>query len=125
MSQNGEYGDHITLQCIAEIFNVQIVVSSLGVNQNTLVTPSGEPRFSEHLPTLLIGHYPENNGEHYVSLEHDQELVRDVIQNSPQIMWIEEQTLESRAMINNKNHKNNEQNYSNKSWPGNCWYGIK
>jgi len=63
MSENGEYGDHITLQCIAEMFNVQIlVVSSLGVSQNTLVTPSGEPRFSEHLPTLLIGHYPENNG---------------------------------------------------------------
>ena len=114
MSENGEYGDHITLQCIAEIFNVQIlVVSSLGVNQNTLVTPSGEPRFSEHLPTLLIGHYPENNGEHFVSLEHDQELVRDVIQNSPQIVWIEEKTLESRAMTNNNNHNSNEQNYSN------------
>jgi len=88
-------------------------VSSLGVNQNTLVTPSGKPRFSAHLPTLLIGHYPENNSEHYVSLEHDQELVRDAIQNSPQIMWIEEQTLDSRAMINNNNHNNNEQNYSN------------
>jgi len=47
-----------------------------------------------------------------VSLEHDQELVRDVIQNSPQIMWIEEQPLESRAMINNNHHNNNEQNYS-------------
>jgi len=112
MSENGEYGDHITMQCIAEICNVQImVVSSLGVNQNNSVTPSGEPRFSEHLPTLLIGHYPENNGEHYASLEHDQELVRDVIQNSPQIMWIEEQTLKSRAMINNNNHNNNKQSY--------------
>jgi len=43
-----------------------------------------------------------------VSLEHDQELVHDVIQNSRQIMWIEEQTVESRAMINKNNHNNNE-----------------
>ena len=44
MAQNGEYGDQITLQAAAEIFNIEIlVVSSLGPGATAVITPASTP----------------------------------------------------------------------------------
>ena len=63
------YWDHIiTLQRAAQIFQVQfLVVSTLGVDASSVVSPSGE--YSEDLPTLVVGHIAEGHGDHYVSLD--------------------------------------------------------
>lgn len=61
------YGDHLTLQRASIIFNVQfLVVSKLGVEATTLISKSGCSR--EGLPLLILGHFAEGHGEHYVSL---------------------------------------------------------
>lgn len=41
MAQDGEYGDQITLQAAAEIFNIEIlVVSSLGPDATVVIAPA-------------------------------------------------------------------------------------
>ena len=68
MGELGTYGDHITLQRVAQIFQVQfLVVSTLGVDASSVVSPSGE--YCEDLPTLVVGHIAEGHGDHYVSLD--------------------------------------------------------
>ena len=68
MGESGTYGDHITLQRAAQIFQVQfLVVSTLGVDASSVVSPSGE--YCEDLPTLVVGHIAEGHGDHYVSLD--------------------------------------------------------
>ena len=68
MAQPETFGDHITLQRAALMFNVQfLVVSTLGVDATSIISPSGN--FCEGLPVLAIGHFAEGHGEHYVSLD--------------------------------------------------------
>lgn len=67
MAQHGTYGDHITLQRASQIFNVQfVVVSTLGLDATSVISPSG--CYCESLPLLVLGHFAEGHGEHYVSL---------------------------------------------------------
>lgn len=65
----GTYGDNITLVAIARRFNAQIlVVSSLGTGYHRIITPDDSDVYRDNLPTILLGHYGENNGAHYVCL---------------------------------------------------------
>ena len=67
MSQQGTYGDHITLQRASELFNVQVlVISTLGPDATTLIAPSNI--YDENLPLVVLGHIAEGQGDHYVSL---------------------------------------------------------
>lgn len=62
------YGDHFTLQALAREFNVQIlVVSVTGPQYNTLISNTGI--YAEEIPTLTLGYYHEERGEHYCSVE--------------------------------------------------------
>lgn len=58
-ARNGTYGDHITLGATAELFNVDIVIlSSLGRNANTVVSPSSGASFG----TVYLGHLARGRG---------------------------------------------------------------
>lgn len=68
MRNSSTYGDHFTLQALAAEFNVQVlVVSVLGSQHNTFV--SRTDKYAEDIPTLTLGYYPEEHGEHYCSVE--------------------------------------------------------
>jgi len=65
MQRDGTYGDKITLRAIANIFNIEItVVSTLG--QEGLV--SIRPEDSEPLSRMILGHFAEGQGVHYIVL---------------------------------------------------------
>ncbi|XP_049926648.1 uncharacterized protein LOC126406426 [Epinephelus moara] len=68
MAQHGTYGDHLTLQRASQIFNVQfLIVSTLGLDATSVISPSGG--YFENSPVLILGHFAEGQGEHYVSLD--------------------------------------------------------
>ncbi|XP_068731120.1 uncharacterized protein [Montipora capricornis] len=65
IAQNGTYGDQITLQAVANLFNVEIVIiSTLGPNAKTVISP----QFSIPFASLTLGHFAEDQGIHYVCL---------------------------------------------------------
>lgn len=64
MACDGTYGDHLTLQAAANVFQIQIIVfSTLGPTATQVISPAngGDP-----LCTLHLGHFAD--GEHFVSL---------------------------------------------------------
>ena len=68
MAQDGEYGDQITLQAAAEIFNIEIlVVSSLGPDATAVIAPTSTIPMAQ----IQLGHFPEGHGEHHVCVEGD------------------------------------------------------
>lgn len=87
MTQNGEYGDHITLQRAAEMFNVQfLVISPLGINASTVVSSSNT--YSDTSPLLVLGHFAEGQGEHYVSLEGPvSSYVQSILENEAEMIF--------------------------------------
>ncbi|XP_072166910.1 uncharacterized protein, partial [Diadema setosum] len=89
MSSNGSFGDHLTLQAIADIFNVQILVISSLNGGTTLISPEiiDGNIFTFQLPYIVLGHLSEGYGEHYLSLSNDQEQVLRIIRNSAQIIF--------------------------------------
>lgn len=65
MSQNGAYGDQITLQAMADLYNVElIVISSLGQDAQTVISPQHAHPFASY----TLGHFAEDDGIHYVCL---------------------------------------------------------
>ena len=65
MSNDGTYGDEITLRAAAELFNTEFVlVSTLGRAAEVTISPRN---FSPQNRAFL-GHFAENQGEHYVVL---------------------------------------------------------
>lgn len=63
------FGDNVTLFAAARRFNVQIVVlSSAGERYTCVISPDSSDKFNSCAPTILLGHYPEGGGEHYVCL---------------------------------------------------------
>ena len=63
MAMDRIYGDQITLQAAADLYNIEfLVVSSLGHNATTLISPSVS------IPVQL-GIYAEQHGEHYICVE--------------------------------------------------------
>lgn len=77
MSKNRTFGDHITLQAAAKIFNVQILIlSHLGRSSTVLISPKSRDthRFDDidhSLPLFLLGHAAEGHGEHYCCAQAD------------------------------------------------------
>nr|XP_054768497.1 uncharacterized protein LOC129276082 [Lytechinus pictus] len=89
MSSDGSYGDHLTLQAIADIFHIQIIVISSLNGGTTLISPEINEGniFTFDMPYIVLGHLSEGNGEHYLSLTSNQEQVLRIIRNSAQIVF--------------------------------------
>lgn len=74
MSQNGTFGDHIMLQAASDLYNVEFqVLSSNGPGYATTVSPTT----ASPLCTFILGHFAENDGEHYVCLADEQNFGSD------------------------------------------------
>lgn len=95
MSRDGTYGDHFVLQALAEALRVQILVVSTLNGGTTLLSPNGDNVFHPHQQVLVLGHFAETHGIHYVSLVHSENEILDIVQRSPQITLEEPQTLSS------------------------------
>ena len=68
MSKSGTNGDKISLCAMANMFNVEIVViSTLEEGRRVIITPE----YSTPYRTLVLGHFAEEHGCHYVVLEGD------------------------------------------------------
>ena len=68
MSQNGTFVDHITLQAASDLYNVEFqVLSSNGPGYTTTISPT----VANPLCTFTLGHFAENDGEHYVCLAEE------------------------------------------------------
>lgn len=87
MARNYEYGDQVTLQAISQLFNIQIVVVSTMNSATTLISPDGSSNVSNNVPLIVLGHYPEGAGEHYVALGADRDKLEIIIDRSTQITW--------------------------------------
>ena len=71
MSQNGTFGDHITLQAASNLFNVAfLVLSSNGPGYETTVSPVA----ANPICTFILGHFAEDDGEHYVCLTDESDF---------------------------------------------------
>ena len=67
-TEDGTYGDHITLQRASQIFNFQfLIVSTLGLDAASVISPSGD--YCKSLPLLVLGHLAKGQGEHCTSLD--------------------------------------------------------
>lgn len=65
MACDGTYGDHLTLQAAAVVFNIQIVIhSTLGTMAELTICPMN----SSPIATFYLGHFAEGAGEHYMCL---------------------------------------------------------
>ena len=80
MARNGTYGDQITLQAAADMYNIEIVVvSTLGADATAVIS------LSCSIPTarVQLGYNAENHGEDYICvhgtvlLEEEEEEVKD------------------------------------------------
>ncbi|MES9901347.1 MAG: hypothetical protein ABW168_01535 [Sedimenticola sp.] len=79
MKNEGTYGDHVTLQALADVYNMQIlVVSSQGPEHATFV---GTDNYIPDIPLLALGHYPEDNGQHYVSVSITESALMKIVKN--------------------------------------------
>lgn len=85
MSNDGTYGDQITLQAAAEIFNIQIVIISSLNEGTTLIRPDGGQEFDQSEPFVVLGHLAEGDGEHYLSMDQRLSELLPIIIQSRQI----------------------------------------
>lgn len=85
MSCLGVYGDQIVLQSIAEMYNLQILIISTINGGTNIITPSGNNTFLESEPYVVLGHFAETDGSHYVALIHHTEDIHNIVLNSQQI----------------------------------------
>ena len=66
MSNNGEYGDEITLRAFSNIFNIEIdIISTLGNGGRVSILPDN----SVAIGTITLGHFAEGQGDHYICLQ--------------------------------------------------------
>ena len=67
MAQNFSFGDQITLQAVANLFQIElIIVSSLGPEGQVIISPQN----SVPIARFTLGHFAEDEGIHYVCLQH-------------------------------------------------------
>jgi hypothetical protein len=85
MGSDGTYRDHIVIHAFAEMLSIQILILSSTTEANILIRPDGQNVFEPSEPYIVLGHLPENNGEHYVALGQDLADIVTVITRSPQI----------------------------------------
>lgn len=77
LSENGTFGDELTLQAVVRKYSVQILIlSNLGINSTVLLSPTSHDthRFEsidldESLPLFVVGHSAEGHGDHYCCVE--------------------------------------------------------
>ena len=79
MRNSGTFGDCMTLQRAAQLYQVNFFIfSSLGSQATTVVSPHEE--FNYQLPPLNLGHMAEGHGEHYISLtKASADVISDVL----------------------------------------------
>jgi hypothetical protein len=69
MSRLGTFGDHIMLVAISCVYKVQfLVVSTLGEKAARLISATVDSCHVDTLPTLILGHFAEGEGTHYIGL---------------------------------------------------------
>ena len=67
MTKESTYGDHLTLLAMSRLYNVQFLIASAdGPEYAVLVSPDGT--YSNQTFLLTLGYFPEDKGEHYVSI---------------------------------------------------------
>ena len=67
MKNEHTFGDHVTLLAVSRCYNVQILIASpASLDHTVLVSPDGKYRPDNFL--LTLGHFPEEKGEHYISV---------------------------------------------------------
>ena len=72
MALETTYGDHVTLVALSRIYHIQIlIVSTDGPEYTTFISPDGS--YNENTFLLTLGYFPEDRGEHYVSIVIDNE----------------------------------------------------
>ena len=82
IARDGSYGDQLTLYAAGNLYSIDIqIVSSLGAGGQHVFSPSA----SNSTATVYLGHFAENQGEHYVSLEqvvadHDKDNGEEAIE---------------------------------------------
>jgi len=67
MSRDGCFGDNITLKAVSELYDIQILVLS----SNPVFVPTLVASVRSSSSVLLLGHIPEGEGDHYVSLQSE------------------------------------------------------
>ena len=79
MIADGTYGDQLTLQAIANLYQIQLdIISSSGEDHATHIVPQD----SESVAMFALGHFSEDHGMHYVSLtETYAHHIRDETEN--------------------------------------------
>jgi len=71
MSPNGTFGDHTTLQAASNLYNVAFqVLSSNGPGYETTVSSVA----ANPMCTFILGHFAEDDEEHYVCLTDEHNL---------------------------------------------------
>ena len=87
MNFNEQFSDHITLQAMSELFNLQVIVVSTLNHGTILIRPDGSSRVADEQACVVLGHMYECNVEHYVCLGADRDDLRGVVAASQQITW--------------------------------------
>ena len=62
------YGNHLSLQAMAIMLNVQFLVLSKNSQRVCVHLIASSSTYNANIPLLILGHYDEDSGEHYVSL---------------------------------------------------------
>lgn len=79
MAKDGSYGDHLTLTAMAREFNCQfLVVNALGEAYNRLISNTNV--YDRDINVFTLGYYPEDDGEHYVSISLSPSYERSLLQ---------------------------------------------
>ena len=73
MSNHRTYGDHLTLVAICRELNCQFLVINADSDEHNLISNTNV--FDGDLPVYILGYYPEERGEHYVSLTVDDPIL--------------------------------------------------
>jgi len=87
MSTEKEYGDQLTLQAMSQLYNMQILIVSTRNSATTLISPDGSSCLSSRYPLIILGHYPEGAGEHYVALGYKRHVLERIVDTSAQVTW--------------------------------------
>ena len=73
MGRDGTFEDHITLDVMSRMYNIQFLVfSTVGPEAMQLISWDGNSCRPE-MPLVLLGHFTEGYGEHYVCLQANED----------------------------------------------------
>ena len=66
---------------------MQILIVSTRNSATTLISPDGSSCLSSRYPLIILGHYPEGAGEHYVALGYKRHVLERIVDTSAQVTW--------------------------------------